>query len=810
MNIPYRYSHNFSIVYSGVGLEVNAEYEGVISTFSLVEAIYPNVVATTASTRRLLPRTSTNFPAQAQLAHEVTGYANFRKKYPEIKGKGIKIGILDSGLDYLHPAFGGCFKTKGCRITHGYDFIGDDFDGGKTAQPDADPMDTCNGHGTHVAGILAGNDGEFQGVAPEASLGVYRISGCTGETTSELIVKALELAHQDGMQVINLSIGTPSGFGIEIDSKVGNNLAELGVVVVSAAGNMGLHSMWMSNAPASGEGVVSVASSQPAHYYSLFFTDHSNNDQKLIRSDTQSLDIRANIHRVAVVHVVDNKGNNTACSPFTVALQGKVALVQRGGCKISAKAQYAMEAGAVAVLVYNVDDLTFAAFEVDEKIQIPVMCIEKSAGKDLVQRLSTGQSVEVSIDESLEAFAEADPDTVSWFSSWGPSTKLTFKPDITAPGDRIYSTIPRSMGYYALQSGTSMASPYIAGCFALLMEMQPNRTVTEYRSFLQYTTKVLLMPNKNYTSSPAQQGNGRVNMDMMAEIFDLNVTYTPCLFDRSTVPKDQLYRTLNVTIQNLSNASYTISISSSSSQQVTAFTPEGIFSDKPIVREQDLQISFDNSSVLPEYGTVEDKIFIADADIPNEQSWVVGGHLTLRLQKKDTSFRELTLSFMAMRGYFANIPVLPPRNDPYYPTLYNLTSGALIKQGDEPPSYTMENNDIPAIRYKQQFNTDVVRILICKDKGTKEIDPKDISTCRLIDHGYAVSKKRNYKESEVYIFSWTGGYFENLTFHTFNDTQTLYFLGDWTRPSLPNITNRSSVTWVSPRFIINPTVHDKV
>ncbi|KAJ1657435.1 hypothetical protein IWQ61_003178 [Dispira simplex] len=341
-------------------------------------------------------------------------------------------------------------------------------------------------------------------------------------------------------------------------------------------------------APATAEGVVSVASSQPIHYYSLFFTDHSNKDQKLIRSNTQSLDIQASIQRVELVYAVGDNGTDVACSPFTASLKGKVALVQRGGCKVTDKAQYAVEAGAVAVLVYNTDDVDMVAFEVDEKTQIPVMCIEKSAGKDLIQRLSTGQSVEVSIDETLEKFAVADPDTVSSFSSWGPSTKLGFKPDITAPGDKIYSTIPRNMGYYAVQSGTSMSSPYVAGCFALLLEMRPNRTVAEYRSFLQYTTKPLLMPKEDYTSSPVQQGSGHINMDMMAEFFDLNITYTPSLFDRSKVPKDKLYRTLNFTIQNLSNSSYVIGISGSSSHQVTAFTPEGLFADKPIVRKQDL------------------------------------------------------------------------------------------------------------------------------------------------------------------------------------------------------------------------------
>ncbi|KAJ1660046.1 hypothetical protein IWQ61_000977 [Dispira simplex] len=94
-----------------------------------------------------------------------------------------------------------------------------------------------------------------------------------------------------------------------------------------------------------------------------------------------------------------------------------------------------------------------------------------------------------------------------------------------------------------------------------------------------------------------------------------------------------------------------------------------------------------------------------------------------------------------MRGNFADIPVLPPQNDPYYPTLFNLTSDSLVKQGEEPPSYTMKGDNFPAIRYRQQFNADIVRIVICKVIGDKKIDPKDFSTCRLIDYGYKWSEK---------------------------------------------------------------------
>ncbi|KAI8055188.1 peptidase S8/S53 domain-containing protein, partial [Syncephalis plumigaleata] len=94
-------------------------------------------------------------------------------------GTGYKIGIIDSGVDYLHPDLGGCFGA-GCKIAYGYDFVGDAYTGMNEPRPDADPMDECNGHGTHVAGIIGASSSIAPGVAPGATLGAYRVFGCQG------------------------------------------------------------------------------------------------------------------------------------------------------------------------------------------------------------------------------------------------------------------------------------------------------------------------------------------------------------------------------------------------------------------------------------------------------------------------------------------------------------------------------------------------------------------------------------------------------------------------------------------------------
>lgn len=129
-----------------------------------------------------------------------------------ITGKGIRIAIVDSGVDWKHPALGGCFGTAaGCVVEAGYDFTGDDFLPPGAPAPDDDPYDDCVGHGTHVAGIIAaqldGNEYGFTGAAPGAKLAAYRAWGCRATSTTEILIQAFVRAWEDGADVISCSDG---------------------------------------------------------------------------------------------------------------------------------------------------------------------------------------------------------------------------------------------------------------------------------------------------------------------------------------------------------------------------------------------------------------------------------------------------------------------------------------------------------------------------------------------------------------------------------------------------------------------------
>ena len=111
-------------------------------------------------------------------------------------GDGISIGVIDTGIDYLHEAFGGGFGP-GFTVIGGYNFVGNN----------SDPRDD-NGHGTHVAGIIAGNAPSFKGIAPGYRLFAYKALDAEGNGTTSMVLAAIEQAIKDSVQIINLSLGT--------------------------------------------------------------------------------------------------------------------------------------------------------------------------------------------------------------------------------------------------------------------------------------------------------------------------------------------------------------------------------------------------------------------------------------------------------------------------------------------------------------------------------------------------------------------------------------------------------------------------
>ncbi|MEO7131563.1 MAG: S8 family serine peptidase, partial [Dermatophilaceae bacterium] len=317
-------------------------------------------------------------------------------------GAKVKVAIIDTGIDYTHADFGGpgtvaafeaadatdttpanpdLFGPDAPRVKGGFDFVGDAYDAseaGSTPMPDPNPLD-CNGHGTHVAGSAAGGgvnaDGtsytgpydatvagtDFQigpGVAPQADLYALRVFGCAGST--DVTVEAIDWAVENGMDVINMSLGSPYGLKDDATALASSNAAAAGVVVVASAGNSGPNP-YLSGAPGVGDGVVAVAAMDSTAIFP---------GVEIHLSATESIPaISANgvtppegaTHTVVVLKdnpaTTENEALGCSKAAFTsngiVAGRNQLAVTVRGTCARAARAVFGQEAGAAAVAMIN-------------------------------------------------------------------------------------------------------------------------------------------------------------------------------------------------------------------------------------------------------------------------------------------------------------------------------------------------------------------------------------------------------------------------------------------------------------------------
>ncbi|KAK2593736.1 hypothetical protein QQS21_008554 [Conoideocrella luteorostrata] len=194
-------------------------------------------------------------------AHQWTGVDLLHKA--GMKGKGTKVAVVDTGIDYSHKALGGCFGP-GCKVAGGYDLVGPEWNSRSEIthpkQPDIDPRD-FQGHGTHVAGIIAGEN-KFTGVAPEAELLIYKVFSDRSEesdTTEDVLIQAFCDAYSAGADVITASVNRPGGFVDSPWALVASRIAQQGVFVSIAAGNEGQKGPFYSGVGSNGRHVVSVA-----------------------------------------------------------------------------------------------------------------------------------------------------------------------------------------------------------------------------------------------------------------------------------------------------------------------------------------------------------------------------------------------------------------------------------------------------------------------------------------------------------------------------------------------------------------------
>ncbi|KAK8076725.1 hypothetical protein PG994_003997 [Apiospora phragmitis] len=438
-----------------------------------------------------------------------------------ITGKGFSIAMMDSGVDYTHPALGGCFGP-GCLVEGGWDFVGDVPKGSEPA-PDADPYDGCFGHGTHVAGTIAaqaaGNQYGFTGAAPGAKLRSYRCWNCDGVGSNEILVASFLRAFEEGADIIQCSNGIyeEAGWADEPWALVAGRIAQTGVPVIVSGGNSGGRGMFSPSTPASGLGVESVAAVQnqndPIFVSSGSYTTDDGQDNNKSADNVYGFFAGTPYPAKALSLQLWAVGNDTesvtdACSPLpddTPDLSDKLVLLRSvpdaraSNCYPPDQGQNIRAKGGKYMAYYAYSNTSWdEEFVYVDGIE-SVISVAPHQGAAWIEMLGRGVQVNVSIPDknsTKQVLVELEDHETGGlaadFTSWGPNWDLEPKPQIASPGARILSTYPVAMGSYRVMSGTSMASPLVAGVIALMGEARGGKLDSElFGRILSATSKPL-------------------------------------------------------------------------------------------------------------------------------------------------------------------------------------------------------------------------------------------------------------------------------------------------------------------------------
>ncbi|WP_272495807.1 S8 family peptidase [Bacillus pinisoli] len=477
--------------------KVNREYDTVFSGFSVtlasneipgilgipgVKAVYPDVTYTVTGDA-------------GKLVAEDAYSPNMFNSVPHIgvdevweigfTGKGITVAVIDTGADYTHPDLAHAFGDY-----KGWDFVDNDNDPQET--PVGDPRGEETAHGTHVSGTVAAN-GLIKGVAPDATLLAYRVLGPGGSGTTTNVVAGIERAVQDGADVMNLSLGNSLNNPDWATSIALDWAMAEGVVAVTSNGNSGPDN-WTVGSPGTSRDAISVGATQlPYNVYNVETTTtggvtYSTDKVMGFASDADLLALDGVEYEYVYV------GLGSAEEFAGVDVKGKIALISRGAYAFVDKAANAAAAGAVGAIIFNNRDGEIP-YEIPG-MAVPTIKMDDDDGRKILAELEKGNN-KVSFD--IEFDRQID-ETVADFSSRGPVMDTwMIKPDVSAPGVNIVSTVPThnpdAPHGYASYQGTSMASPHVAGAVALILEAHPTYGVDNVKAALMNTAENLYDPN---------------------------------------------------------------------------------------------------------------------------------------------------------------------------------------------------------------------------------------------------------------------------------------------------------------------------
>ncbi|KAH7398048.1 peptidase S8/S53 domain-containing protein [Cadophora sp. MPI-SDFR-AT-0126] len=605
-----------SSIFNGVSIRVpNDTLTSTIENLSQVEKVYPVFEVTppklldVVEDSNALPKYNPHIQTGVSKLHEE---GNF--------GAGVIVSVIDTGVDWTHPALGGGYGP-GFKIEGGYDFVGDWLD----IEEDEDPYDEWEGHGTHVTGIIAGESERFTGVAPKARIRVYKVVGrFIGIISTDVLISAHIKAYEDGADVISTSIGDASGWADGAWAVTCNRIGAQGVVVLNAAGNSGREGPQLISGSAVAEHVVAVASTDsdqlPGIRALANGTDDSITEVPYLTLDALAWSDRwgptktgLKLYSPLASELYDldlaDGCSERDLNDWDSTLNNRVVLLRRGTtCDFVSQARSALARGSQFILIIN-DDRAPQIPDADPA-QANIALVPQDIGLALEKRLIAGEDIWVTFpDESpADNWAQGfQTPRASYFTSWGLANDASVKPDISGPGGGILSTYPQAIQPYLIASGTSMATPYLAGVAALYISAHGGRAAIGTEGMIAFSKSLSSAGNRLFwydgsrtdstAQAPAHQvGGGQIDAYRLVHS---PVKVFPNKFQLNHTGANALRTRFDITVKNDGPVPIFFQVSHSPSPTVYSYddgSDWGTLFPPSLVKDEVAEIKFGDSN----------------------------------------------------------------------------------------------------------------------------------------------------------------------------------------------------------------------
>lgn len=723
------------------------------------------------------------YPADAS-ANEMADVQKVWQNH-KLKGEGMVVSIIDTGVDYTHKDLKldagtktaisrNSAEAKAGELGHGRFYTDKVPYGYNYADGNDTVTDNGNGemHGQHVAGIAAANGSDadsVKGVAPDAQLLAMKVFSNNGSIQGcydDDLIAAIEDSVKLGADVINMSLGSVSS-NVDADDPeqtAVRKASEQGVLCVISAGNSSVSTstgngrpdeefssdeLSTVGAPGVTPEALTVASAENEKVVSPTMKDSSGNvkfssvpdltdgSTAVTKQDGADYSKMSGERRIVSV----GEGQEEEYEGKDV--RGQIALVKRGTITFSDKVNNAREHGAAGVIIYNNDEggTDLISMAVDDKT-FPTIGACNVDGKELEKAAAAGRTVNFTFGQ--QAVTNSEEGRMSDFSSWGPTPDLEFKPEISAPGGKIYSLANDNK--YQQMSGTSMASPFVAGSEALVLQGIRSRglglsgkalTTFAKNSVLNTATP---MKDKDHTHeiiSPRRQGAGQINVDRAVKN-NVSVTYDKTGVGTVSLGEVGLSSTFTVTLHNYGSKDETYSFNDYG----------GVYHQKTDDNNEIYDTKIDRASVTTDSNTVTVKA---------GEDRKVTFHLSLPLGFESQQFVEgfvgfegrggtpdLVLPYMGFYGKYSTGKIVGPM---LYEDDWNLPTyaGFLMTNDGNIPGLYVDNE-----KGRYNVNRDEVAFSPKNEDGVNDYAEP---------HLYY---KRNYRKSEYQIVDEKGNVVKTL------------------------------------------------